>query len=154
MFNPIDSRMGGLHDTIMEDGSIKLNAMAKRNTVERPANPRHGPWESYYQSMHTHREHSYDQTPQSLYDQDVALSGNCVAVIGRASHGGDFNAQLLAWTPTDYKLFGGQVSNGFIGKEIRKCGKEHISRHFRRFKRPPGHIVNNQGNQFVLLNQD
>ncbi len=39
----------------------------------------------YNFSKSFHRENSYDQTPQSLYDQDVALSGNCVAVIGRAS---------------------------------------------------------------------
>lgn len=152
----LHSRMGGdpSQDIIMEDGTIKLNKKAARNQREQPANMAHGPWESYFQSMWTHREHTADQNPQSLYDQDVALSGNCVAVIGRASHGGAFNAQLLAQTPTDFKLFGGEVSNGLIGKEIRSCGKQHISLHFRRFKRAPGQLVNVQGNQFVLLSQD
>ena len=76
--NGIHSRMGGYkNDEIMEDGSIQLSKLPRRENRERPANPRHGPWESYHISMHSHQEHSYDQTPQSLYDQDVALSQSC-----------------------------------------------------------------------------
>lgn len=70
-------------EIIMEDGSIQLSRFSRKNKCERSANPRHGPWEAYFQAMWTHREHTWDQSPQSLYQQDVALSGNCVAVIGQ-----------------------------------------------------------------------
>ena len=50
-------------------------------------------------------------------------------------------------------MFGGEMSNAYISKMIRRSGKQHLSLHFRRFKRPPGQIVNNQGNQFILLKQ-
>ena len=70
----LHSRMGGQTcDVVMDDGSITLQKFARRDNRQKNANPRHGPWESYFVSMHTHREHSWDQTPQSLYDQDVAL---------------------------------------------------------------------------------
>jgi len=148
----LHNRMGGIDaQIIMEDGSIELPAWEKKDSRQKRATGRHGPWEGYFDCMSTHRENSYDQTPQSLYDQDVALSGNCVAVIGRASEGGEFNSWLLHEDGRQYKLYGGNKSNGFYNREIRKSGLNHISMHFRKFKRAPGQLVNNQGNQFVLL---
>ena len=76
-------------------------------------------------------------------------------IVGASSEGGLFNARLFSQiSGSSHKLYGGNRSNGYRNKMMRRSGRQHVSQFYRQFKKKPGHMINLQGNTFGLMNKD